>query len=847
MIGAIRSTVWAMATMAIVAFGVRPAVQAATYYWDRNGSSSGFGSASGLWGTNSYWSASTTGTSSAGIVNPTTSDSLNFGSTTTGLGTGTINVVTGYAGNLTFASGSGAITLSGGTINLADASTITVNNSTDTIGSTLAGATTSLTKSGTGTLILSGTNTYTGLTKVTGGTLQLSSMGALSTSTLDYNSYGGSLSFGSLTDVVLGGLQGNQDLVLNNASGQSVAVNLYNNANTIYSGNLTGSGYVEMWGPGSLTLNGTNTTATVFVDRGTLVLGNSTVLANGTAILLGGALSFGNLTTANIGCLQLASGNLTLNNTLGQKVTLTGSIDDIGAGAVISGSGGLVITGASCLSGSNTFTGDTVLTSGQLVLGGSNALANSTLDCEGGPVFFDQVNTFTLGGLKGNQDLALEGQIGAIALSVGNNNANTTYSGALIGSGSLTKIGTGTLVLTGANTHSGGTTISSGTLQIGSGGTTGSITGNVANNATLAFNRSNALTFAGNISGTGTLTKSGAGTLTLTGVNTYSGGTTISAGTLQVGNGGTTGSIAGNVTDNATLVFNRSNSITFAGNITGTGDLTKAGAGTLTLTGSNSYAGLTTVTGGTLQVTGSLANNGSNKVLVAKDANGVFGDGNGDASISRRVASGSSYAGLGSAITNLSAGELATTADILAGTASAQTDVSMAWRTRTEAEKTKQGGGLISEVLSLSGIAQSGTGVRDGVHQTDMYVLQMSYDPAELMRIWGLTEDEAVAQGRLYLGYFGAAGLVGIGDDSWTGAVNANFGGTSNFVGDHAYNSGYFVLGDYGVDTANNVVWAVINYSGQFAVVPEPSTLVLLGIGAVGLLTYGWRPRTAAA
>src|SRR6202035_2217084 len=123
---------------------------------------------------------------------------------------------------------------------------------------------------------------------------------------------------------------------------------------------------------------------------------------------------------------------------------------------------------------------------------------------------------------------------------------------------------------TGDSTYTGGTTISAGTLQLGSGGTTGSVAGNIVNNAALTVNRSNALTYAGVISGTGSLTKSGAGTLTLTGDSTYTGGTTISAGTLQLGNAGTTGSVTGNIVNNAALTFNRSNALTYAGVISGT-------------------------------------------------------------------------------------------------------------------------------------------------------------------------------------------------------------------------------------------------------------------------------------
>ena len=101
----------------------------------------------------------------------------------------------------------------------------------------------------------------------------------------------------------------------------------------------------------------------------------------------------------------------------------------------------------------------------------------------------------------------------------------------------LTKLGSNTLTLTGANTYTGNTTITSGTLSVGNGSTTGSIAGNVVNNAELAFNRSDNLTYAGVISGPGAVIKSGAGILTLTGTNTYTNTTTISAGTLELGGG----------------------------------------------------------------------------------------------------------------------------------------------------------------------------------------------------------------------------------------------------------------------------------------------------------------------
>ncbi len=102
------------------------------------------------------------------------------------------------------------------------------------------------------------------------------------------------------------------------------------------------------------------------------------------------------------------------------------------------------------------------------------------------------------------------------------------------------------------------------------------------------------------------MTKTGSGTQTLTGTNTYTGGTTINFGTLSIGAGGATGSVVGNIANNAALVFNRSNDITYSGVLSGGGSVDKQGAGTLTLSGTSTLTGTTTVSAGTLSLTGTL-------------------------------------------------------------------------------------------------------------------------------------------------------------------------------------------------------------------------------------------------
>ena len=108
---------------------------------------------------------------------------------------------------------------------------------------------------------------------------------------------------------------------------------------------------------------------------------------------------------------------------------------------------------------------------------------------------------------------------------------------------------------------------------------------------------------SGQISGSGSLMKTGEGTLVLTGNNSYTGTTTIAAGTLTIGNGGASGSLGtGAVINNGVLVFNRSDAVVFNTAMSGTGSLVKNGSGTLTLQKQLSYTGGTFVNEGTLVV-----------------------------------------------------------------------------------------------------------------------------------------------------------------------------------------------------------------------------------------------------
>lgn len=142
----------------------------------------------------------------------------------------------------------------------------------------------------------------------------------------------------------------------------------------------------------------------------------------------------------------------------------------------------------------------------------------------------------------------------------------------------------------------------------------------------------------------GGILKTGTGTLALTGANTFTGGLTIAEGRVNIGNGGTAGSIATNVTNNGVLGFNRSDDFSYAGVITGNGSVRQIGTGTTTLSGNHTYTGTTQVNAGTLLVNGSLA--AASAVTVGADGTlGGTGTVGGSTTINGAIAPGANNIG----------------------------------------------------------------------------------------------------------------------------------------------------------------------------------------------------------
>jgi autotransporter-associated beta strand protein len=271
--------------------------------------------------------------------------------------------------------------------------------------------------------------------------------------------------------------------------------------------------------------NGIDATANMSVN----LTANQSVTLNQTITL--GSLTVGDTSSAANNQFGLtinpAGGNFVLHNTTGNatvtKVFVSGNFNGVNdvinapvllnsdamfsngfsnstdsrlefAGA-ISGSGNVTIGGVGLvrLSQTNTFNGTTAITTGRLQVTNALAVQNSTVvtSSSSNGLGFQTSSAFTFGGLSGSGNFSLQqgsaGTGAAIALSVGNNNADTTYSGTMGLNGTFTKIGTGILTLSGSNTYTGNTTVSAGTLRI-NGSTSSSSRVNVGVNGTLGGN-----------------------------------------------------------------------------------------------------------------------------------------------------------------------------------------------------------------------------------------------------------------------------------------------------------------------------------------------------------------------
>jgi len=397
------------------------------------------------------------------------------------------------------------------------------------------------------------------------------------------------------------------------------------------SGSLNGTNILEKSGSGTLTLSATAGAATIQIDAGIVSLNASSGITNS---LNGGTL---NVNTAAGNPINVMAGGGTEQNVGGNR-TWSGSL---------TGSGPLTVIASS----THTWSGNNSGYTGTITLQGGGTLRLNTLTAvsggttyifNSGNILANTAGIFSLGSLGGSGTISgASGQ----NFSVGALNANTDFGGVISGATAMIKTGTGTQTLSGANTYTGNTIVSNGVVQIGDGGSAGSLASPVVfltNTAasTLSFNRSDAaLNFTNVITGSGGVQQNGSGTVFLSGLaggsgaNNYSGGTLLNGGILKFATGalGTGGVFftnnaalewaSGNTTDISSQIVTlgngggtldvNGNTVTLANAIGnyGPGSLTvksTAANGTLNLQTASTFSGGTTISSGTLN-----ANNAS--------------------------------------------------------------------------------------------------------------------------------------------------------------------------------------------------------------------------------------------
>ena len=587
-----------------------------------------------------------TGSALSGVTVNTNANNVSFdgvisgsGSITkTGAGTLILSGTNTYSGGTTISAGTLKGNIASGTdLSIADSATYDGDNKARSVGGLNGGgkilntngltvqsgdfagiidnSNTSLLKTGAGTLTLTGNNAYTGSTTISDGTLKGNIASGTDLSIADSATYDGDNKARSV-----GGLNGGGKIL--NTNGLTVQsgdfAGIIDNSNTS----------LLKTGAGTLTLTGNNAyTGSTTISDGTLK-GN---IASGTDLSIADSATYdGDNKARSVGGLNGGGKILNTNGLTVQSGDFAGIIDNSNTSLLKTGAGTLTLTG------NNAYTGSTTISDGTLK---GNIASGTDLSIADSATYDGDNKARSVGGLNGGGKIL-------------NTNGLTVQSGDFAGiidnsNTSLLKTGAGTLTLTGNNAYTGSTTISDGTLK-----------GNIASGTDLSIADSatydgdnkarsvgglngggkilntNGLTvqsgdFAGIIDNSNTsLLKTGAGTLTLTGNNAYTGSTTISDGTLK-GNiaSGTDLSIADSATYDGDNKARSVGGLNGGGKILNTNGLTvqsgdfagiidnsntsllKTGAGTLTLSGTNTYTGMTTVRSGTLALGSDLTSN----------------------------------------------------------------------------------------------------------------------------------------------------------------------------------------------------------------------------------------------
>jgi autotransporter-associated beta strand protein len=463
----------------------------------------------------------------------------------------------GTRGGSIDASGTGALSLSRtGPIGLSDpgARVLTLTgDSTDT--NTLAaalsdqGGSSALTKNGPGLWILTGTNNYSGVTTIGNGILQVgagTSSGSLGSGNVINN---GSLRVNRTGTLTIVGVISGGGSVVKDGTGTLILTNIstYTGGTTVNAGTLQIGigGATGALAPNSPITNNSkitfNTTG-AFSYTGNAVIsgtGNVVVTSSGTIKATAANTYTGWTFIDTNATFQPCEG--TQGAFVSSVVTNLGTLKLVrqdqgvfGYSNNIVGSGKLLkdvnnnnendVT----LTGTNTYTGGTIIAGGGVVLGdgitpnsgsivGNVLFTNSpTAQDDRRYLEFNRPDSFTFtGNIRGL--------------------GGSTTGGTAGNAGQVIQLGAGVLTLTGTNTYLGGTMVSNGAIQIGAGGASGSLGGGaIIDFGRLIFNRSNILTVTNLISGSGSVVQQGSGTLTLSGSNTITGSTTVSNGTLVV-------------------------------------------------------------------------------------------------------------------------------------------------------------------------------------------------------------------------------------------------------------------------------------------------------------------------